>query len=110
MHSNTTVPVITMDEVPSSQIFALGYDAASGTLAIRFRDRDSGAPTSLYHYANFTPADYEAFRNAASLGSFFYQHIRPFSHVFPYTCVEKMPAVEPSEPGTGREPEDNADV
>lgn len=91
MNTPAAVPVIAMDAVESSQIHSLGYDAASETLAIRFKNK-IGAPTSLYHYATVTQANYDALKGAESIGSHFYKHIKPFSERFPYVCIEKMPA------------------
>ena len=88
----TASPVIAMDEVESSQIHSIGYDSASQTCAIRFRDRKTGAPTSLYHYFDFSPENWDAFRNAESFGSHFGKYIKPNKERFPYVCVEKMPA------------------
>lgn len=86
------VPVaIQMDAVDSSQIHSIGHDAASSTLAIRFKDKD-GAPTSLYHYRNVTADDFAAFRGAESIGSHFYKHIKPFADKYPYVKVESAPA------------------
>jgi hypothetical protein len=91
MNTAAAVPVIAMDAVESSQIHSLGYDAASETLAIRFKNK-AGAPTSLYHYAHVTPANFTALRDAESIGSHFYKHIKPLPERFPYVCIEKMPA------------------
>ncbi|QMV33118.1 hypothetical protein KMC49_gp50 [Ralstonia phage Firinga] len=88
----TTAPIIAMDEIESSQLHAIGYDSASQTLAIRFKDRRTGAPTSLYHYSNFSAEDFEAFKNAESIGSHFGKHIKPFAKKYPYTQIEKTPA------------------
>lgn len=85
-------PVIAMDAVESSQIFAIGYDAATCTLAVRFKNRTTGAPTSLYHYSQFTAENWDAFRAAESFGSHFGKYIKAFPQRFPYVCVEKMPA------------------
>ncbi|KWE70520.1 hypothetical protein WL77_12000 [Burkholderia ubonensis] len=78
--------------VESSQIHSIGYDAETETLAVRFKDRKTSAPTSLYHYTGFTQANFDALKTADSLGSHFYKHIKPFPERFPYVCVEKMPA------------------
>nr|WP_277813839.1 KTSC domain-containing protein [Burkholderia glumae] len=40
--------------VASSQAHSIGDDAETETLAVRFKDRETGAPTALCHYANFT--------------------------------------------------------
>lgn len=75
---------ITMDSIESSQIAAIGYDPATQTLAIQFK---SGT-RAVYHYANVTPEDWEAFRAAESHGSHFYKHIKPFPEKYPYTRIE----------------------
>ncbi|MBN3744648.1 KTSC domain-containing protein [Burkholderia sp. Se-20373] len=84
----------TIDTLPveSSQIHSIGYDAESETLAVRFKDRRTGGPTSLYHYTGFTQANFDALKGADSIGSHFYKHIKPFDQRFPYVCIEKMPA------------------
>lgn len=79
--------------VESSQIHSIGYDTESETLAIRFKGR-GGEPTSLYHYSNFTQANFDALKTADSIGSHFYKHIKPFPERFPYECIEKMPSAE----------------
>ncbi|HEF5874820.1 TPA: KTSC domain-containing protein [Burkholderia cenocepacia] len=78
--------------VESTQIHSIGYDVESETLAVRFKDRKTNAPTSLYHYTGFTQANFDALKTADSLGSHFYKHIKPFPDRFPYVCIEKMPA------------------
>ncbi|WP_257819809.1 KTSC domain-containing protein [Burkholderia glumae] len=78
--------------VSSSQVHSIGYDAGSETLAVRYKDRKTGAPTSLYHYSNFTQANYDALRTADSIGSHLYKHIKPFPERFPYVLVESVPA------------------
>lgn len=91
MNTAAAVPVIAMDAVESSQIHSIGYDEASQTLAIRFKNK-AGAPTSLYHYSDVTRSNFEALRDAESIGSHFYKHIKPLPERFPYVCIEKMPA------------------
>lgn len=87
------IPVaIDMQEVESSQIFAIGHDAETNTLAIRFRDRRTNAPTSLYHYSNFTTDDFAAFHDAESKGSHHGKHIKPYDKKYPYVKVEAAPA------------------
>jgi hypothetical protein len=87
----TTVPSIDMQPVESSQIHSIGHDAATSTLAIRFKDF-KGAPSSLYHYQNMPAEEFEAFRTAESIGSHFYKHIKPFADKYPYTKIESKPA------------------
>ncbi len=86
-----TTPTIDMQEVESSQIHSIGHNAETGTLAVRFKSRD-GAPTSLYHYSNFQAAEFDAFRDAESIGSHFKSHIKPYDKKYPYVKVETTPA------------------
>jgi hypothetical protein len=76
-----------MDSVESSQIEAIGYDAGTQTLAIQFKGKGE-KPGSVYHYASFTADDWQAFREAESVGSHFYKNIKPFPDKFPYTRIE----------------------
>lgn len=76
---------ITMDSVESSQIQAIGYDAQAQTLAIQFKAK--GGPGSVYHYSNVTAEDFAAFREADSIGSYFYKNIKPFPEKYPYTRI-----------------------
>lgn len=70
---------IEMRPVESSQIKAVGYDAAKKTLAIEFM---SGG---LYHYANVTPDMFSEMMLAPSLGSYFYKNIKANKEKFPFT-------------------------
>jgi len=87
---NAPTVAIEMQPVESSQIHSIGYDAASETLAIRFKGR-AGAPAKLYHYAQFTAENYAALACAESLGKHFYRYIKPFPERFPCTCIEEVP-------------------
>ena len=84
---------ITMDSIESSQIEAIGFDADTQTLAIQFKAKGA-APGSLYHYANVTAEDFAAFRDAESIGSHFYRHIKPFKDKYPYVRIETAPTEE----------------
>jgi len=81
------MPTIAMQDVQSSQIAAIGHDAETNTLAIRFKNW-KGVATSLYHYSNFTDEDFAAFRDAESKGKHFGAHIKPFAEKYPYRKVE----------------------
>ena len=59
-----------MVPVRSSDIAAIGYDATSGTLHIRF---NSGG---LYAYYNVHDAVYRGLMGAGSHGRYFHAHIR----------------------------------
>lgn len=79
-------PPIELQPVTSSQVKAVGYDPATQTLAVQFT-RGTGA---IYHYPEVTPEQFEAFRNAESLGKHFDAHIK----ALPFT---KYPAEPESE-------------
>lgn len=78
---------ITMTPVQSSQIAALGHDAASKTLAVEFKGW-GGKPGSTYHYANVDAATFDALRGAESIGSHFGRHIKPHPAKYPFTKVK----------------------
>lgn len=83
------MPRIKMEDVVSSQIHSIGHDPETNTLAIRFT-KGYGAnrgPGSLYHYSNFTAADFEAFKGAESLGKHFGGYIKAFPDKFPYRKI-----------------------
>lgn len=82
------MPNIEMQSVESSQIAALGYDAETQTLAIRFKNW-KGEATSLYHYQNVSAAEFEALRDADSIGRHFGQHIKPEAAKYPYTRINE---------------------
>ena len=87
--------VIALQDVESSQIHALGHDAETNTLAIRFTSGhgpDRG-PGSLYHYANVTAEDFAAFKGAESIGKHFGRYIKPFPEKYPFTRIESKPGV-----------------
>lgn len=85
----TATTAITLTKVDSSQIAAIGHDAATETLAIQFFRK--GEPADVYHYANFTAAEYAAFAGAPSVGKHFYAHIKPHADKHPYENMG-MPA------------------
>jgi hypothetical protein len=57
-------PVIAMDAVESSQIHSIGHHAETNTLAITFKSKSG--PGSVYHYENFTAAQFADFKKAES--------------------------------------------
>jgi len=72
-----------MQSVKSSNIAAVGYDAASHTLAVRFT---SGA---TYHYEGVSPQTHAALLAAKSIGAYFARSIR---RRHPYRRVETKAA------------------
>lgn len=85
-------PDIALNSCESSQIEAHGHDPATNTLALQFKNKNGVGAT--YHYANFTQADYDAFRNAESLGRHFGQHIKTQFDKHPHTRVAEPPESE----------------
>lgn len=83
-------PAIALTRVESSQIHSIGHDPATNTLAVRFLAKRGGdEPGSLYHYANFTAEDFEAFLNAESIGTHFGKHIKVFDKKYPYRKIDE---------------------
>ena len=78
MNANS-IPLTT---VKSSQLAAHGHDAATETLAIQFLTK--GKPGNVYHYCNFTAAEYAAFASAESPGAHFGKHIKPYGEKHPF--------------------------
>ena len=66
---------IPMQEVESSQVRAIGYDAASRALAVQFK-YGAGA---LYQYPDVEQATFDAFVAAESKGAFFKERIKPLA-------------------------------
>lgn len=89
MSNAASIPMVAVE---SSQIHSLGHDAATSTLAVRFKNRATGEATSLYHYRNVSADLFEQFRTAESIGSFFGKRIKPYVVDFPYTRIESAPA------------------
>lgn len=91
MHTANSIPLM---KVTSSQIVAIGHDAASETLAIQFFHK--GGPGNVYHYRNFSAAEYTAFAGAESIGRHFKRHIKPHAEKHPYQNmgVPAAPAAE----------------
>jgi len=86
------MPLIKMQDVESSQIHSIGHDPETSTLAIRFY-RGYGAqkvPAAVYHYANFSAEEFQAFQDAQSLGKHFGAYIKPFPEKYPYHKVAEQ--------------------
>lgn len=87
---------IPMTTVVSNQIAAIGYDAATSTLAVTF----TRGPGHIYHYPGVSRETYDAFMAAESKGTFFGQHIKnlPFDK-FPAQLAKSADPAE-AEPTT----------
>jgi hypothetical protein len=85
---------IALTPVESSQIHSIGHDAASNTLAIRFKN-SKGEPGSLYHYDNFTADDFAAFQGAESIGSHFGKHIKNAATKYPFEKIDETANAAP---------------
>ena len=89
-------PQIALAPVESSQIHSIGHDAATNTLAVRFKR--GGQPAGLYHYSGVTADDFNAFKGAKSIGAHFGKHIKPATDKYPFTRInETAPADEDGE-------------
>ena len=85
--------VIELHRVESSQIAAIGHDAATNTLAIQFAAKSGTG--SIYHYSNFTADDFAAFKGAESIGSHFGKFIKPNAEKYPFKKVcPALPAAQ----------------
>ena len=64
--------------VKSSQIFAIGYDAPTLTLAIQFVSKAGGNrnPGSIYLYDRIPKELFKGFASAPSAGTYFGKHIK----------------------------------
>lgn len=93
MTSTTTATGrIQLFDVDSSQIHSIGHDAATNTLAIRFYRGygDNKVPAAVYHYANFSAEEFQAFKDAESIGKHFGAYIKPFPEKYPYHKVAEQ--------------------
>ncbi len=65
-----------MDRIPvsSSNIVSVGYDPASLTLEIEFKNG------SVYEYTNVPQEEYEAFMNADSKGTYLHSNIKKYPY------------------------------
>ncbi len=83
---------IQLFDVDSSQIHSIGHDAATNTLAIRFYRGygDNKVPAAVYHYANFSAEEFQAFKDADSIGKHFGAYIKPFPEKYPYHKVAEQ--------------------
>lgn len=89
MDTTTTESPISADLLPveSTQLAAIGHDAETNTLYIQFKARPDEVEGSIYSYQNVTPELFDDFRRARSIGSFFYNNIKPEVAKYPYTKI-----------------------
>ncbi|WP_329851099.1 KTSC domain-containing protein [Stenotrophomonas pavanii] len=83
--ATTATGRIQLLDVDSSQIHSIGHDAATNILAICFY-RGWGAnrvPAAVYHYPNFSAEEFQAFKDAESIGKHFGACIKPFPEKYP---------------------------
>lgn len=93
---------IPMTTVVSNQIAAIGYDAATSTLAVTF----TRGPGHIYHYPGVSRETYDAFMAAESKGAFFGQNIKdlPFDK-FPAAVADKADKADKAKDTTESTPE-----
>lgn len=80
MSTVNTIP-LQQPSKPSSMIKAYGYDAASQTLAVQFKNG-----TKVAQYRGISADDFAALEAAESVGKHFGQHIR--GREFSYADIE----------------------
>lgn len=80
---------ISLSPVKSSQIAAIGHDPVTNTLAIQFSPKKDGTPGSIYHYANVSAAQFDAFKSADSIGSHFGKVFKHNTKDFPFAKQER---------------------
>ncbi|MYM34882.1 KTSC domain-containing protein [Duganella sp. FT94W] len=102
MHTANSIPLI---KVASSKIAAIGHDAATNTLAIQFLSK--GQPGNVYHYGQFSAADYDALEGAESIGKHFIAHIQPAKDKYPYVNMG-LPSAPPVDPAAAKLVADHA--
>lgn len=78
-------PEIQFTECTSSLIHSHGHDAATNTLALRFRKKDG--PGDTFHYANVSKEMYDTLTKSESMGKHFIEHIRGNSEKHPHTKI-----------------------
>ena len=78
------IPVRVVD---SSQIYGIGHDEATRTLAVRFKK--AGEASTLYHFSNVAPETFAALRDAASIGSYFGKYIKAFPEQYPFQRISE---------------------
>ena len=81
--SDKEYKAIPMTPVVSKQLAAVGYDAASKTLALTF----TRGPGHIYHYPNVESKTHADMMAAESKGTFFGEHIKALG-------FDKFPAPE----------------
>lgn len=81
---NNTIP---LTGVNSSNIKAIGYDAATRTLAIQFHGRGA-APGPTWNYHPVTAEGYAVLRDAESVGKYFNDHIKTNQNLTAIKCDE----------------------
>jgi hypothetical protein len=83
-YSDEPRPPIPLTPVDSTKIAAVGYDDATKTLAVTFKN----GPGAFYHYPNVERSTYEAFVGAPSVGGYFNKHL----NTLPFTKYPPAPA------------------
>ena len=85
--------LIPLTPVKSSQLAAVGYNAATKTLAIAFKQKEG---TSLpYEYTPVSPEMYAEFQAAESMGKFFGARIKNNKDI---KCTKMVPGENEQEP------------
>lgn len=76
-----SAPIVSLTQVESSNIKAVGLDVPAEVLTVEFKN---GA---VYTYANVALSDYKALLAAPSLGGHFNKYIKAHPETFPFTRI-----------------------
>lgn len=92
-----TAPQIKLEPINSSRIAAVGFDADSFTLAVKFPPTKAAPMGKVYHYSGIDEMMFEDLKNAESIGRFFGETIVANPQRFPFVCVDPGTVVDPME-------------
>lgn len=87
-----------MHPVQSSQVSAIGYDPETKKLRVRFKPfANKGSeqkPEPTYEYSHVSQGDYDAIRNAESVGREINQRLKKNPSAFPYRKLSEEEAAK----------------
>lgn len=86
-----SIPSITLAPIESSQLEAIGHDAATRTLAVRFKGKE-GQRGPLYHYADVTTEQFNEMVAAPSSNSWFIHNVKRKADRHPYKRIDESAA------------------
>jgi hypothetical protein len=82
-------------KVQSSIIQSIGYDPVAEILEIEFHLKKGQSTAQIYRYRRFSPADWQDFKQAESIGKHFLLRIRDVFECERLPAAEKAACVKP---------------